>query len=237
MRNPGRLHIMPVVLGPHPSSEPDLHLRMCLRGDSIRDEKQPEPAASSMPSLEALRAELAASREENRLLREKWQAAQEDEKQKCKLGEVVKRITARMAEQLQLNTLLESLLLEAGTLLDAAAGRVVIIENGEDGGKVFTLLAHISDGQIMDEAWMNERGMPRVIRFEDFPEFGQTALELEGPRFFSLDNGPPWRWPGAEWSRSAGHRSGAVAPLRCAEHNIGLLGFRFRHDKARAHFA
>ena len=193
-----------------------------------------ETRAEFAPELERLRAELVAARGHNRALHEQWQEAQEEAAQRTKVGEVVRRITARLAEQPELNAFFESFLLEACELLHSAAGRVILITEGENGGRFLTRLAHVTDGQVMDEAWMDERGMVHLTNVENFPDFERVVLELSEPSFFDLNKEARWRWPGAEWSRAQGHRSIVMAPLRCGERNIGCIGFRFRHDKSLA---
>lgn len=171
--------------------------------------------------------QLAEEAKQAAIAREQEKAAQERVAELVKANAALQNCANQLAGQLNPESFINHVLLEAAAQVDAYSAALFIYNDAETA----SMQAFVQNGQVQSIATHPDRALFRPPVPRDDLALWDLALSRNQAVFFNIEDEMTGIW--LEWHRSQGNQSIVRVPLPLGSHLLGFISFCFQ--EARSH--
>lgn len=164
------------------------------------------------------------------IAREQEKASQQQLTELARANESLRICVNRLADELDSETFLEHLLLEASAQINSYAAALFLYQDSSHNFRI--MKRYVREGQVIPIQKNPEMKLFAAPIAVDTCVFWEKSLLKGEAVFFNLDDSNKHNCPHLDWHRHQGHRSIVLVPLILGSRPLGFIGFCFREYRA-----
>ncbi|BAT53142.1 GAF domain protein [Nostoc sp. NIES-3756] len=200
-------------------------VRFTTKRDLQAEELELIQALAHQATLAIQLLRMAEQAKQAAVAREQEKASQQQLKELARANESLRSCVSRLADELDSETFLEHLLLEASAQINSCAAALFLYQDLFDHVRV--MKRYVREGQVVN-IYKNPEFEPLTNPIPvNTCVFWESSLLKGEAVFFNLDDTDEEICPHINWHHTQGHRSIVLVPLILGSRPLGFIGFCF----------